>query len=159
MKTPSAFSFAQADIDHVLRLGGNTDRFRERVAVEFEKQKPISEIAAYLPTLYHGGSGVGSVTAWYTEDGIHLSHGKFARYDRAAQLLSWQDAAERIGQLLEAGQFASNVELAEAESYERSLLADEFWSLYHDLSEEARNAGYLQSLSHIQGNGFPEESA
>ena len=159
VKTPSAFSFAQADIDHVLRLGGNTDRFRERVAVEFEKQKPISEITAYLPTLYHGGSGVGSVTAWYTEDGIHLSHGKFARYDRSAQLLSWQDAAERIGQLLEAGQFASNVELAEAESYERSLLADEFWSLYHDLSEEARNAGYLQSLSHIQGNGFPEESA
>ena len=159
VKTPSAFSFTQADIDHVLRLGGNTDRFRERVAVEFEKQKPISEIAAYLPTLYHGGSGVGSVTAWYTEDSIHLSHGKFARYDRAAQLLSWKDAAERIGQLLEAGQFASNVELAEAESYERSLLADEFWSLYHDLSEEARNAGYLQSLSHIQGNGFPEESA
>ena len=159
VKTPSAFSFTQADIDHVLRLGGNTDRFRERVAVEFEKQKPISEIAAYLPTLYHGGSGVGSIAAWYAEDGIHLSHGKFARYDRSAQLLSWQDAAERIGQLLEAGQFASNVELAEAESYERSLLADEFWSLYHDLSEEARNAGYLQSLSHIQGNGFPEESA
>ena len=159
VKTPSAFSFAQADIDHVLRLGGNTDRFRERVAVEFEKQKPISEIAAYLPTLYHGGSGVGSVTAWYAEDGIHLSHGKSARYDRTAQILPWQDAAERIGQLLEAGQFASNVELAEAESYERSLLADEFWSLYHDLSEEARNAGYLQSLSHIQGNGFPEESA
>ena len=159
VKTPSAFSFAQADIDHVLRLGGNTDRFRERVAVEFEKQKPISEIAAYLPTLYHGGSGVGSITAWCAEDGILLSHGKSARYDRSAQLLSWQDAAERIGELLEAGQFASNVELAEAESYERSLLADEFWSLYHDLSEEARNAGYLQSLSHIQGNGFPEESA
>ena len=159
VKTPSAFSFAQADIDHVLRLGGNTDRFRERVAVEFEKQKPISEIAAYLPTLYHGGSGVGGIAAWCAEDGIHLSHGKSARYDRSAQLLSWQDAAERIGQLLEAGQFASNVELAEAESYERSLLADEFWSLYHDLSEEARNAGYLQSLSHIQGNGFPEESA
>ena len=127
--------------------------------MEFEKQKSISEIAAYLPTLYHGGSGVGSITAWCAEDGIHLSHGKSARYDRSAQLLSWQDAAERIGQLLEAGQFASNVELAEAESYERSLLADEFWSLYHDLSEEARNAGYLQSLSHIQGNGFPEESA
>ena len=157
--SPGPFSFAQGDIDHVLRLGGNTDRFRERVAAEFEKQKPISEIAAYLPTLYHGGSGVGSIAAWYAEDGIHLSHGKFARHDRAAQILPWQDAAERIGQLLEMGQFASNVELAEAESYERSLLADELWNLYHDLSEDARNAGYLQSLSHIQGNGFPEESA
>ena len=159
VKTPSAFSFAQADIDHVLRLGGNMDRFRERVAAEFEKQKPISEIAEYLPTLYHGGSGVGSVTAWYAEDGIRLSRGKSARYDKSAQILSWQDAAERIGQLLEEGQFAFNVELAEAESYERYLLADEFWNLYHDLSEEAREAGYLQSLSHIQGNGFPEESA
>ena len=28
VKTSSAFSFAQADIDHVLRLGGNTDRQR-----------------------------------------------------------------------------------------------------------------------------------
>ena len=73
--------------------GGKYSDIRERVAVEFEKQKPISEIAAYLPTLYHGGSGVGSVTAWYAEDGIHLSHGKSARYDRSAQLLSWQDAA------------------------------------------------------------------
>ena len=159
VKTPSAFSFAQEDIDHVLRLGGNTDRFRERVAVEFEKQKSISEIADYLPTLYHGGSGVGGVAVWYAEDGIHLSHGKSARYDRSAQILSWQDAAERIRQLLEAGQFASNVELAEAAGYERSLLAEKFWNLYHDLSEEARDSGYLFCLSHIQGNGFPEEAA
>ena len=159
VKTPSAFSFSQADIDHVLRLGGNTDRFRERVAAEFEKQKPISAIASYLPTLYHGGSGIGGIAAWYAEDGIHLSRERAARYDRSAQILSWQDAAERIGQLLEAGQFASNVELAEAENYERYLLADEFWNLYHDLSEDAGEAGYLQSLSHIQGNGFPEESA
>ena len=58
----------------MLRLGGNTDRFRERVAAEFEKQKPISAIAVYLPTLYHGGSGVGSIAAWFAEDGIHLSY-------------------------------------------------------------------------------------
>ena len=159
VQTPSAFSFAQSDIDHVLRLGGNADRFRERIVAEFEKQKPIPEIAAYLQTIYHGGSGVGGVTAWYAEDGIRLSRGKSARYDKAAQILSWVDAAERIGQLLEDGQFAANVELAEAESYERSLLAGELWTLYHDLSEDARDAGYLQSLSHIQGNGFPEESA
>ena len=35
--TSSAFSFAQNDIDHVLRLGGNTDRQRERVVAAFEK--------------------------------------------------------------------------------------------------------------------------
>ena len=156
--TSSAFSFAQADIDHVLRLGGNTDRQRERVVAAFEKQKTTAEIAEILKTLYHGGNGLGSVSAWYAEDGIHLSHGKSVRYDRSAQVISWESAAERIGELLESGQFASNVELAEAAGYERSLLAEKLWHLYHDLSEDARKAGYLSCLSEIKGNGFPEET-
>ena len=156
--TSSAFSFAQNDIDHVLRLGGNTDRQRERVVAAFEKQKTTAEIAEILKTLYHGGNDLGSVSAWYAEDGIHLSHGKSVRYDRSAQVISWESAAERIGELLESGQFASNVELAEAAGYERSLLAEKLWYLYHDFSEEAREAGYLSCLSEIRGNGFPEET-
>ncbi len=156
--TSSAFSFAQNDIDHVLRLGGNTDRQRERVVAAFEKQKTTAEIAEILKTLYHGGNGLGSVSAWYAEDGIHLSHGKSVRYDRSAQVISWESAAERIGELLESGQFASNVELAEAAGYERSILSEKLWHLYHDFSEEAREAGYLSCLSEIKGNGFPEET-
>ena len=155
--TSSAFSFAQNDIDHVLRLGGNTDRQRERVVAAFEKQKTTAEIAEILKKLYHGGNGLGSVSAWYAEDGIHLSHGKSVRYDRSAQVISWESAAERIRELLESGQFASNVELAEAAGYERSLLSEKLWHLYHDFSEEAREAGYLSCLSEIKGNGFPEE--
>lgn len=98
------------------------------------------------------------MSAWYAEDGIHLSHGKSVRYDRSAQVISWERAAERIGELLESGQFASNVELAEAAGYERSLLSEKLWHLYHDLSEDARKAGYLSCLSEIKGNGFPEET-
>ncbi len=159
MQTSSAFSFAQTDIDHVLRLGGNTDRQRERIVAAFEKQKSTAEIAAYLQNLYTGGNGIGSITAWYAEDGIHLSHGKSARYDKSAQVISWESAAERIGQLLQTGQFATNVELSEAEGYERSLLAEKFWNLYHDFSDEARESGYLPSLANNPGRGFPEESA
>ena len=157
--TSSAFSFAQNDIDHVLRLGGNTDRQRERVVAAFEKQKTTAEIAEILKTLYHGGNGLGSVSTWYAEDGIHLSHGKSVRYDRSAQVISWESAAERIGELLESGQFASNVELAEAAGYERSLLAEKLWHLYHDFSDKARDSGYLSCLSGIQRTGFPEETA
>ena len=159
VKTSSAFSFAQADIDHVLRLGGNTYRQRERIVAVFEEQKSTAEIADTLKTLYHGGNGIGSITAWYAEDGIHLSRGKTARYDKSAQVISWESAAERIGQLLQDGQFATNVELVEAAGYERSLLSERFWELYHDFSEEAREAGYLPSLANNPGRGFPEESA
>ena len=140
-------------------MGGNTDRQRERVVAAFEKQKTTAEIAEILKTLYHGGNGLGSVSAWYAEDGIHLSHGKSVRYDRSAQVISWESAAERIGELLESGQFASNVELAEAAGYERSLLAEKLWHLYHDFSDKARDSGYLSCLSGIQRTGFPEETA
>ena len=143
----------------MLRLGGNTDRQRERVVAAFEKQKTTAEIAEILKTLYHGGNGLGSVSAWYAEDGIHLSHGKSVRYDRSAKVISWESAAERIGELLESGQFASNVELAEAAGYERSLLAEKLWHLYHDFSDKARDSGYLSCLSGIQRTGFPEETA
>ena len=72
----------------MLRLGGNTDHQRERIVAEFEKQKPVSEIAASLQALYHGGNGIttntGSITAWYTEEGIRLSRGKSARYDKSS---------------------------------------------------------------------------
>ena len=59
VKASSAFSFAQTDIDHVLRLGGNAERQRECIVAAFEKQKSNAEIAAYLQTLCTGGSGVG----------------------------------------------------------------------------------------------------
>ena len=70
----------------------------------------------------------------------------------------WLTESRFLGELLESGQFASNVELAEVAGYERSLLAEKLWYLYHDLSEGAREAGYLSCLSEIKGNGFPEET-
>ena len=41
---------------------------------------------------------------------------------------------------------------------EPCLLYTSLWYLYHDFSEEAREAGYLSCLSEIKGNGFPEET-
>ncbi|WP_373165047.1 LPD11 domain-containing protein [Agathobaculum sp. Marseille-P7918] len=159
---PGRYDFSQAEIDHVLRVGGNTYRQRECIVAAFEKQKSTIEIAAYLQTLYHGGNGFdaenGKFVAWYDNDGIHLSRGQTVRFDRSASVISWQTAAERIGQLLQGGHFATNVELAEAEGYERSLLAEQLWHLYHDFNDEARDSGYLSCLSNIQRNGFPAET-
>ena len=163
VKTSSAFSFAQTDIDHVLRLGGNTDRQRERVAAELSKQKSVEENAAYLQSVFRGGNGIttenGRITAWYAKDGIHLSRTKSARYDKSAQVVSWESTAERIGQLLEEGSYATNVELAEAPGYERSRLAEKLWYLTHELSEEAR--GKFLTVLEAKGPtaGFPGETA
>ena len=113
--------------------------------------------------MYRGGFGIKdekrNVAAWYAEDGIHLAKGNAAQYVNNAQVISWKETAERIGQLLEEGKFATNVELAEAPGYERQKLAETFWYLYHDLSKEAREQGHLSSVNEVRGKGFPDVTA
>ena len=158
--TPFAFSFAQDDIDDVLRLASNSEHTRMVVAAAFQKQKPQEEIAALLQREYHGGAGIksshGEFSVWYAEDGIHLAKGRTARYARSAQVISWEAAAERIGQLMDEGRFATNVELAEANLHERTVLAEKLLYLHGDLSEDARERNVFGSLNDLRRGGYPE---
>ena len=158
--TPFAFSFVQSDIDDVLRLTSNSEHTRMNVAAAFQKQKPIEEIAELLKKEYHGGAGIksdnGEFSVWYAEDGIHLAKGRAARYSRTAQIILWEAAAERIGQLMDEGKFASNVELAETELHERTELSHKLWYLRGDLSDDSRELGILSTLEDYRKGGFPD---
>ena len=162
--TPSAFSMfiSQDDIDHILRMGGNEEDARMRIAAEFSKQKPLEERAAFLKSLYHGGNGLitenGRFSAWYGEDGIHIAKGDTSRYLRSAQVIGWADAAERIEELLDGGAFATNLEVTEAPRNERLRVAAEVWELHHDFSDEAKSLGYLSCMGNIHSTSFPEET-
>ena len=161
-QTPFAFSVSQAQLDHVLRLGGNEDDTRMVIAAAFQKQKPVEDVAALLQSTFHGGNGFktpeGELSAWYAVDGIHIAPGRSAEYVRSAQVIAWQDAAVRISQLMDSGAYASNVELAEAGQHERMQLAQALWYLKHDLSDEAREQGYLSCMDTLRGGGFPDET-
>ena len=147
----------------MLRLGGNEDDTRMVIAAAFQKQKSAEDIAALLQNTFHGGNGFktpeGELSAWYAADGIHIAPGRSAEYVRTAQVIAWQDAAARISQLMESGAYASNVELAEAGQHERMQLAQALWYLKHDLSDEARERGYLSCMDALRGGGFPDETA
>ena len=162
-QTPFAFSVSQAQLDHVLRLGGNEDNTRMVIAAAFQKQKSTEDIAALLQSTFHGGNGFktpeGELSAWYAVDGIHIAPGRSAEYVRSAQVITWKDAAARISQLMDNGAYASNVELAEAGQHERMQLAQALWYLKHDLSDEAREQGYLSCMDTLRGGGFPDETA
>ena len=162
-QTPFAFSVSQEQLDHVLRLGGNSDNTRMVIAAAFQKQKSTEDIAALLQSTFHGGNGFktpeGELSAWYAVDGIHIAPGRSAEYVRTAQVIAWQDAAARISQLMDSGAYASNVELAEAGQHERMQLAQALWYLKHDLSDEAREQGYLSCMDTLRGGGFPDETA
>ncbi|MFQ9128276.1 MAG: hypothetical protein ACLR4Z_17595, partial [Butyricicoccaceae bacterium] len=152
---------SQDDIDHILRMGGNEEDARMRIAAEFSKQKPLEERAAFLKALYHGGNGLitdnGRLSAWYGDDGIHIATGDTSRYLRSAQVISWADAAERTEELLDSGAFATNLEVTEASRNERLRIAAEIWELYHDFSDEAKSLGYLSCMGNIRSTNYPEE--
>ena len=161
-QTPFAFSVSQEQLDLVLRLGGNEDDTRMVIAAAFQKQKPVEDITALLQNTFHGGNGFktpeGELSVWYAVDGIHIAPGRSAEYVRSAQVIAWQDAAARISQLMDSGAYASNVELAEAGQHERMQLAQALWYLKHDLSDEAREQGYLSCMDALRGGGFPDET-
>ena len=159
-QAPSAFSIFQEDIDHFLRVGSNTEDARSRIALEYMKQKPMTRLTAFVKQTFHDGYGLqtnnGRFASWAAEDGLHIAKGSSARYDRTAQILSWEDAAARIGELLEQGQFAANVELIEAPAYERRQAAESLWYLSGDMSAAAHEGGWLPILRENNHGGFPE---
>ena len=149
----------QKDIDTVLINGGNHDGGRLPVIAEFSKGKSNEELGEYLKDTFRGGNGFyideREVSSWYSDKGIHLAYGTSAREDDT-QFLSWNEAASRINELLNSGEFATNVELSEAYDYERDKISESLWYLYHDLSEEGKAHGYFDFIE--RGDGFPEET-
>ena len=158
---PSAFSMPQEYIDQFLRYGSNTENHRTRIAIEYSKQQSMDYLVDFLEKTYHGGYGLQfggtKVCVWYAEDGMHIAYGSTARYARNAQILSWEDVSVRIGELLEQGQFATNVELAECGTFGKRQLAEQLWYMSHDISEKAIDAGYMSIVRSLRG-GFPEET-
>ena len=149
----------QKEIDTVLINGGNHDGGRLPLIAEFSKEKTVEELGEYLKDIFRGGNGFyideREVSSWYSDKGIHLAYGTSAREDNT-QILSWRDAASRINELLDRGEFATNVELSEAQDYERDRISESLWYLTHDLSEEGIEQGYFSSFE--RGGGFPEET-
>lgn len=147
------------DIDTVLINGGNHDGGRLPVIAEFSKEKTVEELGEYLKDTFKGGNGFyideREVSSWYSDKGIHLAYGTSAREDDT-QVLSWSDAAKRINELLNSGEFATNVELLEALDYERDRISESLWYLSHDLNEEGKEQGYFEFYE--RGGGFPEET-
>ena len=143
----------------MLRVGENTSYLHERVVAEFEKQRSLDEIAAFLPTVYHGGVGVvvdgERYAAWMSTDGIRIAQGNAYRYERDVHLVTWGDASRRIDELLDAGQYAGEWELERSTATERELLAQQMVYLYRDLAD-GQDSNFFPSLDGIKSGLFPD---
>ena len=150
----------QEEIDAVLIHGGNDDNLRLKVLAEYSKGKSVEELADFLQTTFKGGNGYelkgNRVCAWYGNDGIHLSNDISSR-ENPMQIFQWKDAVIRIEELVDKGEYATNVEVTEAFSFERKELADKLWYLKKDFADEVKQS-YITVLEQTEKSGFEDQT-
>lgn len=150
---------SQREIDTFLIHGGNHEDGRLAVIAEFSKGKSLEEQADFLKEIYRGANGLEiegrKISAWFGNEGAIFKDGDEARY-KEGQIVSWKDLANNINNLLNRGEFASNVEVIESATYEREKIAEKLLYLKRDLTDETKDR-YLSSLNDIKGRGFPDE--
>ena len=150
----------QKEVDTVLIYGGNEENLRLKVLAEYSKGKSVEELADFLQSSFRGGNGYEvdgrKVCAWYDKEGVYLSN-DISSKTNPMQILSWSNAAKRIEELIESSEYATNVEVAEAFSYERKELVEKLWYLKRDFADDLKE-NYLQVLDRTEKIGFPDET-
>ena len=145
----SAPSFISKALDTALRFGGNGEDTRMELAFDAMIGKTNEEIALRMKTLYHDGNGFEldgrRFSVWFDPSGIQMSAGDRARYANNAQVISWTDAAKRVGALIEAGQFGTQLENVEAPGTIRRKTAERLIYMYRDSA--AKENGYLSLMT------------
>ena len=151
-------------IDYVLKCGSNEPHSLERIVAQFQKNKSTAENAEFLSNEF-GIGGRGYIyadsdnnekiylSAWFNNDGIKLSIGISVHNSASAVNLSWEQVAERIGKLLEIGEYTSQNIIDCAADGEIKDIANKLWYLHQDCKVE-----YFIPEDMFQG-GFPESTA
>jgi N12 class adenine-specific DNA methylase len=150
----------QQIMDEALCVGANDEHSRLIICAYFMKDKPDN--AAFLQKHY-GENGAGfyfdgeKISLWYDAEGMRIARGSTAQRSNAT-LISWEEAAKRIRELLELGRYMPQSELDEVDHYERMRLADSIAYTSRDMTTEARNAGFLPlaMLAQSVKGGYPE---
>ena len=142
-------SFISKALDTALRFGGNGEDTRMELAFDAMIGKTNEEIALRMKTLYNDGNGFEldgrRFSVWFDPSGIQMAAGDRARYANNAQVISWTDAAKRVGALIEAGQFGTQLENVEAPGTIRRKTAERLIYMYRDSA--ARENGYLSLMT------------
>ena len=155
----------QQIIDEALCIGFNDRNSRLIICAYFMKDKPLEDNAAFLQKSY-GTNGAGlfihgrEYAVWYDPEGIRVSTGRTVQ-KRYTTLVTWEQAAKRIRELLDLGRYMPQSEIDRVQDFERMELAKSLIYARREFSDEARDAGYLPltTLTYSAKGGFPEIEA
>lgn len=153
----------QQIIDEAMCMGFNDQDSRKIICAYFMKGKPDN--AAFLQESY-GTNGAGLIiqgqeyAVWYDPEGIRVSTGRTVQKLHTT-LVTWEQAAKRIRELLDMGRYMPQAELDQVPDFERRRLARSLAFAVRECSAQAKEAGYLPLTTEIDSSnkGFPEIEA
>lgn len=153
----------QQVIDEALCMGFNDRDSRKIICAYFMKDKPDN--AAFLLRSY-GTNGAGLIiqgqeyAVWYDPEGIRISPGRTVQKLHTT-LVTWEQAAKRIRELLDMGRYMPQAELDQVPDFERRRLARSLAFAVRECSAQAKEAGYLPLTTKIDSSnkGFPKIEA
>ena len=153
----------QQIIDEALCMGFNDRDSRKIICAYFMKDKPDN--ASFLQRSY-GTNGAGLIiqgqeyAVWYDPEGIRISTGHTVQKLHTT-LVTWEQAAKRIRELLDMGRYMPKEELEQVPDFERRRLARSLAFAVRECSAQAKEAGYLPLTmeTYSSNKGFPEIEA
>lgn len=156
-------------INHVLRGGSAEPRSLERIVAQFQKGKSISENAEFLRKEF-GEDGRGYkyaspdfsstalVSSWTDNTGITVAISNTAFPEGKNAHLEWNEAAERISEMLENGEYCSQDIIDRAIDNDMKDIAGKLWYLHQDceveyfIPDEMFKGGFPDSTERIKAS-------
>lgn len=148
------------ELDAILRDGGSERKSVLHIAAYFMKDKTPSENAEFLAREYRKGGkgfqfGDKQIAVWFDETGLTLGCGKSALQARDSVHITWEQAAVRIRELLDAGQYGPHDVFDEAMDNEHHELSERLLYFYRD---DLRDFREMPEAWRSETGGFPADA-
>ena len=166
----STSAISLAEVDAILRDGGNSRNSNLRIAAHFSKA--LDDNTAFLRREYlqgrwgrdeseagkgfdfgTGPGGSHGVCAWFDAQGISLAIGITAKHNIHRITIPWDAAAARINEMMLNGEYVSRNVLRDALDNEQKELAEHLWYFYRD------DMGKMPEEWRAGHGGFPDDVA
>lgn len=156
------FTLPQQIIDEALCIGSNETNSKLDIVMFFRRDRGNEYNAKFLKTHY-GTNGAGfyfqgePIAVWYNQDGMYISRGKSAQKSTATHL-SWEQVANRIGELLDMGRYLPQYQLDKVDDRELTFLAERITMFYRDMTEIDRERCFPSLIEPLKEKyGYPDE--
>ena len=134
------FGVSQQIIDEALCSGANDEYSRIKICAYFRRDWGLENNTQFLKEHYEQGAfgfifEGEQIAVYYDENGIKISKGNYANRS-GATLITWEQAAKRVRELLDMGRYMPQSELDQVDAFEIHRVADRIVEFARNIDED-----------------------